>query len=397
MRWNGQLWWGALLACLSLPVHADDQSAAFNDAKAYAQGTVDGTGAVVSADQAAAMPYYTTNSPMPDLVPGNTGLNSVGVGKISGCVGQADTECAAVNFLAKNPDQRLKFNIDPTKDQTLQAAKQVQTDPLAVAGNALNGTESACTTSTVTTPAQYTTQTCTSLKEVASQQCTAGRQVNISENANFQCNQTTNAYQTLTCQRSPQVSVNISQTCTPGQEITEFQHSNTLNQDPCKGGDKLVFGYLCAITDTPQINLYILEGNPSTVTTGGNNWAGLNMPLNFSNTAIYFSNCKAVLNGATSCAGGACSGAYSAAIYYQSTIAATCTQPTCDFFGNCSGGDCSCPDGSAPFANFFGNMSCNAYTYSGTLNTNAAFNTYNANISVGIIQDGCASLEARAQ
>ena len=134
MSLDGRICWGVILLCLSLPANAEDPSAVFNDAKAYAQDTVDGTGGIVSAEKAATLPHYTTSSPVPSLVPGSVGLGGAGAGKILGCQGQNDTECAAVNFLAKNPDSRLRFNLDPATDPTLQAGKQVQANPNAVVG-----------------------------------------------------------------------------------------------------------------------------------------------------------------------------------------------------------------------------------------------------------------------
>ena len=112
---------GVILLCLSLPANAGDPSAVFNDAKAYAQDTVDGTGGIVGAEKAATLPHYTTTSPVPGLVPGSVGLGGAGAGKIQGCQGQNDTECAAVNFLSKNPDSRLRFNLDPVGGRIVQA------------------------------------------------------------------------------------------------------------------------------------------------------------------------------------------------------------------------------------------------------------------------------------
>jgi hypothetical protein len=229
MRLDGQIWLGAFMWCLSLQVNAADQSAAFNDAKAYAQGTVDATGSIVSAEKATTFPHYSPNSPVPELVPGSVGLSGVGVGKIQGCQGQSDTECAAVNFLAKNPDQRLRFNIDPAVDQTLQAARQVLANPIAAVGEVQLGTESACTTTTVTDPARYTTETCSSLRAFEGQQCTMGRVVNIDADANYQCDKTLTAFTSQ--QRQPVVSTS---SCVYGRQVdidadSRFQCDQTVN------------------------------------------------------------------------------------------------------------------------------------------------------------------------
>lgn len=177
MRLDGRVWWGALLLYLSLPANAGDPVASFNDAKAYAQGTVDGTGGIVGAEQAATMPHYTDRSPVPGLVPGSTGINAAGVAKINGCQGQNDTECAAVNFLAKNPGTRLQFNINPMTDPTLAAGKQALSNPSAIAEGFSETTESACATRTENTPAIFTNEVCNEYLTSTEEQCSIGQQV----------------------------------------------------------------------------------------------------------------------------------------------------------------------------------------------------------------------------
>jgi hypothetical protein len=172
-----------ILMCLSLQANADDPSAVFNDAKAYAQGTVDGTGGIVSAEQAAELPHYTTSSPVPSLVPGSVGLGGAGIGKINGCEGQNDTECAAVNFLAKNPDTRLRFNLDPATDPTLQAGKQVLADPNVVVGAVQDGSESVCSSMTVSDPATVTTEVCNEYKTVSEVVCQKALVIKVTESS----------------------------------------------------------------------------------------------------------------------------------------------------------------------------------------------------------------------
>jgi hypothetical protein len=181
MSLAGRLCWGVILLCLSLPANAEDPSAVFNDAKAYAQGTVDGTGGIVSAEKASTLPHYTTNSPVPSLVPGSVGLGGASAGKIQGCQGQNDTECAAVNFLARNPDSRLRFNLDPATDPSLQAAKQVSMDPNAVVGTGQDGSESVCATRTVTDPATYTTEVCNEYRTATTATCDVSWSVSVSQ------------------------------------------------------------------------------------------------------------------------------------------------------------------------------------------------------------------------
>jgi hypothetical protein len=183
MRSVGHIRQGVILLCLSLQANADDPGVVFNDAKTYAQETVDGTGGIVSAEKAAALPYYSTSSPVPSLVPGSVGLGGAGIGKISGCEGQNDTECAAVNFLAKNPDTRLRFNLDPATDPTLQAGKQVLADPNAVVGAGLDGAENVCSNWTVTDPATVTTEVCNEYKTVGEVVCQKALVIKVTESS----------------------------------------------------------------------------------------------------------------------------------------------------------------------------------------------------------------------
>jgi len=171
----------SLMLCLSLQVNADDPSVVFNDAKTYAQGTLGGVSGIVGAEMAATLPYYSTSSPEPSLAPGNVGLGSAGIGKISGCVGQNDTECAAVNFLARNPATRLRVTLDPATDPTLQTGKQVLANPNAVVGAVQGETETVCSNTTVTDPATITTEVCNVYKTVSEVVCQKARVVGVTE------------------------------------------------------------------------------------------------------------------------------------------------------------------------------------------------------------------------
>ena len=189
-----------------------DQSSAFQDAKAFATGKTQGvfTG-VRSGTVEDKIPGYGTNPSETQFFQGGQGaLSGPGVTKMQSCAsytpGQdkvANQECEAVNFLARNPDVRPQFNIG-NNDQMVLGAKNSRNNAesffqsTGINGGTGGGTQ--CTTRTETTPAQYSTETCTSLKETGTQQCTMGRTVNIDTDANFQCDQTVNAYENLTCE-----------------------------------------------------------------------------------------------------------------------------------------------------------------------------------------------------
>lgn len=254
MRSADQAWWGLVLACLALPANAGDPVATFDEAKAYAQGTVDGAGGIVSAEQAATLPHFTTHSPVPALAPGSTGINAAGAAKINGCQGRNDTECAAVNFLARNPATRLQFNINPTTDPTLAAGKQVLSNPSALAEGFSETTESACATRSENTPAVFTNEVCNEFLTSSEERCSIGRQVMVDADANYQCDEKTREYETLRCKRQNICSVsgqtinceNKSFLCTPSAQAC-CSFSITCG---AAGGVTVVYRDCCGHTQT---------------------------------------------------------------------------------------------------------------------------------------------------
>lgn len=223
-------WAGAALA---------DQNGAFQDGKSLGssvnQGAFSGINSGAASDK---IPGYGTNPSETQFFQGGQGqLSGPGIAKMQNCASYspgsdkiANQECEAVNFLARNPQIRPQFNITKN-DPMILAAKHARNNAesffqsLGIKGGA--GSSTQCATKTETTPAQYTTETCSSLKEVGEQQCTMGRAVNIDADANFQCDQNMNAYETLKCKRSLQISV------TPGCKDNADLFLNI--SDPCPG------------------------------------------------------------------------------------------------------------------------------------------------------------------
>lgn len=199
-----------------------DQNSAFQDAKDWAGSTPQSTfSAINSGNMQDKIPGYGTNPAEAQYFQGGQGqLSGPGVGKMQTCATATPDpdpikrqECEAVNFLARNPQIRPQFNIsknDPMFTKAKNIGNNAESIFQSLGMNGGTGTSTQCTTKTETTPAQYTTETCSSLKEVGQQQCTMGRVINIDADANFQCEQTVNAYETLKCRRSSSV------TCTGG-------------------------------------------------------------------------------------------------------------------------------------------------------------------------------------
>lgn len=216
-----------------------DQNSAFQDGKGFGagknQGVFDSIGSGAASDMIPA--YGTSPAEIQYYQSGKGQLTGPGIGKMQSCGSYtpgsdkiANQECEAVNFLARNPQVRPQFNITKN-DPMIIGAKNARNNAegffqsLGIDGGA--GNSSQCTTKTEMTPAQYTTETCSSFKELGTQQCTMGRVINIDADANFQCEQTLNAYEKLKCTRSPQISV------TPGcKDNTDLF---VAQSDPCPG------------------------------------------------------------------------------------------------------------------------------------------------------------------
>lgn len=205
-------WAGAALA---------DQNGAFQDGKSLGssvnQSAFSGINSGAASDK---IPGYGTNPSETQFFQGGQGqLSGPGVAKMQYCATATPDsdpikrqECEAVNFLARNPQVRPQFTITPNDPMMLAAeyARDNAEDIMAQFGMNQQGSQSQCTTRTDTTPAVYETATCSVAREFVANQCVYGREVVIDADANYQCDQTVNAYETFKCRRSSSV------TCTGG-------------------------------------------------------------------------------------------------------------------------------------------------------------------------------------
>lgn len=247
---------------------------------------------------------------------GQTVPAPAGSNKITTCRSSDTIECEAVNFVAQNPSVRPQIHIDKNDPMLVKARQAAANADEMFKSLGINKTNNECVTKTETTPGVYTDQTCSNALETTTDQCTMGRIVNINSDSNFQCDQTINATETLSCLRSPNITTSIKATCTLGEEVRAEFASGVLGGDDCWGGDKLVFSYICEMTDSPKVNIHILrdvngqfpDSDPSTVHLS-------NLPPSI-NTSGTFSNCKYDLRGSASCSLGQCSASYTADISY---------------------------------------------------------------------------------
>ena len=195
-------------------------------------------------------------------------LSGPGVGKMQGCAAYtssgdkiADQECEAVNFLARNPQIRPQFTIT-ANDPMIKAAEEAKKNAADVFASLGEGSDNGCITRTETTPAQYSTETCSSAKEIATPQCTMGRLVDIDADANFQCEQTVNAYETLTCDESMNCAqtgttlqcANVSTRCSPDADACCWVTvtCNAGVSATVRHGDCCGYSYTYTITDVTE-------------------------------------------------------------------------------------------------------------------------------------------------
>lgn len=202
----------------------DKKTSSFNDFQGKADSkTIPGYGSDASTQRG----YYSN---------GKGQLFGFGASKITTCAsGPANTDnfsrqdCEAVNFVAKQPKQRPTYTLnkdDPMiKKATANAADPNKTlDSIGWNPTTQGAGYSNCTTTTKeTVPAKYSTEVCNEYTTPEVKACTIGQVVNVDADANFQCNNTVNAYEAKTCNKI--AIVTVSQTggstllCQPGSAV----------------------------------------------------------------------------------------------------------------------------------------------------------------------------------
>lgn len=397
-----QFWLGLIL-CASIQANAQQSmTQTFNDAKALGATSNASRASNISTGTAKdVVPAYGQSTPESSYFQGGDGNTAAqGVAKLQNCQagGQGGTavqqqECEAVNFLAKNPDVRPQFNISKS-DAMVQATRGFQNSAESILGSLGNGTNTECVVKNETVPAKYESNTCVSIKQVDPQQCTMGRVIKTDADSNFQCNQTVSAYDTVKCNKSPYFNTTVVPSCTLGSTVYAQTHSNSLNQDPCEGGDSALVTYVCEITDKPKIgiNIYKDQFGPLQVSK----YVG---PDPFEVT-VQFSNCQATMRGNTYCSNGSCAGNYSIDIFYGEQQAycrglnewgqiETYPAYRCSWDSGCTGYYCGW--GSEMI---YGDP---RGTYSGTMNLTSTFQLYSKSTVYAGMTDTCQALEARTK
>lgn len=309
-----------IFAALSNTAHGETMTEAFNSAKTLGKNrNQTATNQIKAGNLNDKVPGYGQPTAEANYFEkGNGNTQAHGVSKLNTCASggtEADPvkrqECEAVNFLAKNPEVRSRYNItknDPMiinhRDQSAGAE-----DKLGEWG--MGGNSTSCTTVQQPVDPTYEENSCLSLREVEPNQCTMGRIVKTDGDSNFQCNQTVNAYETLKCKRTVAVSDCpagetdcIKQpTCSPGSlNNMSLQGASGMGGDACDGGDWLQVQWICSTDDNPSVRM--LTNAKDSSPAGGNvaNKSSLVRQVRGACYARFLNN--------TNCVDGKCSGTY---------------------------------------------------------------------------------------
>ena len=253
MRAGWRLLMLVAMSAISSISSASPQSAAFAQGSSMGNGAVQGMFSGINSSAAQSnIPGYggSVSTQSGYFAGGNGNIEAPGTAQITNCANatpgsnqMANQYCNAVNFLATNPTIRPQITISPN-DSMLVNSRTISNNPSSILqanGISTSGTSSQCVPVTTTTPAQYTTEMCSTVQGMNLAQCVLGRVVNISTDTNYQCNQTINAYQTQTCNRTVVVTVIPGQTVAATQS-TAYQITEILFED----GNQLPVGTVIA-------------------------------------------------------------------------------------------------------------------------------------------------------
>ena len=162
--------------------------------------------------------YYSYSGTAPEagyFMSGGGDTITPGAGKVTACqTGPVNPNaflqqnCEAINYMVRNPTIRPQFTITPG-DPNVARSRIIEANPATLAANSLGyaspsaiGAFTGCTSRTVTTPPTYTTEVCNEYLNAVSHMCIVGRTIVVDADANYQCSQTSNAYQTQMCNRT---------------------------------------------------------------------------------------------------------------------------------------------------------------------------------------------------
>ena len=240
----------AFLLVWPLDLFAGDAASAYTEGQTFGSAQKGSSGSITSFDTTK-LPNYNTNPSQTGLY-GGSSLFQPGVDKINNCAGYTpgtntveNQECEAVNFLAKNPSQRINVSI-PTTDPIRSANVESATNPKDVLrrfGMDFDGNPGLCHEVTHVTDVTYRNEICYETVEVETLSCSVGRTVVVDADSNYLCKQTYQAIDVLTCRKQTTPVVNLQQNCVNGRVYSIYGI-----RDGWQSWDEVTLDYVCNST-----------------------------------------------------------------------------------------------------------------------------------------------------
>lgn len=298
-----------LSAVLPLALAVTPAEQAFLDGHAIAQSAKTGAtanitnGAIANTVNSFNPNYYqySTTAPEAGLFAGGNGDTlSAGSNKITSCqTGAANPNlflqqnCDAINFMAGNTARRPQFTIN-SNDPLLVNSRSIQNNAGTLAAQSLGftspsaiGSFTGCTTTTSTTPPTYTTEICSDAIPATTQTCSVGRTIVVNAYANYSCAQTSNAYETQTCNRTLNPVVTPVPFCSIAGSFTGLASStykctvNSRGKTTCVTGTASFYDvtFSCAGSSIGQVTVGITGGQQCHGGGCNSNYYTLSLPF----------------------------------------------------------------------------------------------------------------------
>ena len=238
---------GLLSVNWTAPASAADVGASYEAGTAF--GTQrQGNDSTVTGFDPGKIPNYNPNPSQTGLF-SSASLFQPGADKINACAGYTpgsdkveNQECEAVNFLAKNPSQRIHVGIpagDPVRSANLESATSPK-DVLKRFGMDLDANPGECKDVTQTTDPVYRNETCYEGTSVVQPVCSIGRSVQADVDANYNCDQTYQAIESFTCRKGVMPKVSLQRSCIDG-----LTYTASGIRDGYVAVDEVTLDYIC--------------------------------------------------------------------------------------------------------------------------------------------------------
>lgn len=203
-----------VLASLSLLAHADERT----DGIEFARDQLTNSNQTLQ-DNQSNIPHNNSNPPQAasfgsDADPFDLGSKRIGDCKTEAKSGNAmaDQECEAVNFLAENPDNRVRYEISPSDPIVLANTQDARTSQFP-GSTPIGANPGTCEEVTTPAPAETAINTCSA---ALASSCAVGKQIPVVAGTEYRCDSTHNGTSNPSCQTQLQVTCSVPDGCSAG-------------------------------------------------------------------------------------------------------------------------------------------------------------------------------------